>query len=244
MIKVDDISRTFGKLKALTGVSMEVEPGEIVGLLGPSAAGKTTLVRIMSGADVPESGMVHVSGVKMPSLSALAGIGYMPQSDALYLELSGFENLQFIGSLFNLGGAEIIERIGAVSSMVGLDSDIHRPVQQYSGGMRRRLSLATCFLHQPKVIILDEPTVGMDPILRQSLWQEFRDHADAGATVLVTTHIMDEAERCDRVAMLRAGRLIAMGTPSDLVSTAGVSSLESAFLHYGSENSSLSGLGA
>jgi ABC-2 type transport system ATP-binding protein len=234
MIKAHKLSRSFGDVHALIEVSVEVQPGEIVGLLGPSGAGKTTLVRILAGADVPEFGTVHVGGVPMPDLSALGGIGYMPQSNALYFELSGFENLQFIGALYGLRGDQLKTRIDAVTEMVGLGPDIHRPSHQYSGGMLRRLSLAACFLHEPKVLILDEPTVGMDPILRRNLWRQFREYADAGASILVTTHVMDEAEHCDRIAMLRGGRLLAIGTGDALMSTAGAHSLEDAFLHFGS----------
>ncbi len=234
MITAQDVSRSFGDVHALIGVSMEVTPGEIVGLLGPSGAGKTTLVRIMAGADVPASGSVVIGGVSMPSLAALGGIGYMPQSDALYLELSGYENLQFIGALYGLSGDHLNARIGAVTDMVDLTPDIRRPSHQYSGGMLRRLSLAACFLHEPKVLILDEPTVGMDPILRQNLWRNFRTYADAGATILLTTHVMDEAEHCDRVAMLRGGRLLAKGNRDELVAAAGAQNIEEAFLHFGS----------
>ena len=234
MINAKDLSRSFGEVRALIKVSIEVLPGEIVGLLGPSGAGKTTLVRILAGADVPEFGTVHISGVPMPNLSALGGIGYMPQSDALYLELSGYENLQFVGALYGLGSNVLRTRIKAVTEMVGLESDIHRPSHQYSGGMLRRLSLAACFLHEPKVLILDEPTVGMDPILRRNLWQQFRNYADEGATIVMTTHVMDEAEHCDRIAMLREGRLLAIGTGDELIAKTGTSTIEEAFRHFGS----------
>ena len=233
MIQVDGVSRSFGDVHALIRVSMEVKPGEVVGLLGPSGAGKTTLVRIMAGSEVAASDKVVVGGVEMPDLSALARIGYMPQSDALYLELSGFENLQFIGALYGLSGDALKHRIKVVGDMVGMTADLVRPVHQYSGGMRRRLSLAASFLHEPRVLLLDEPTVGIDPILRQSLWREFHRQADAGAAILVTTHVMDEAEKCDRVAMLRAGHLLEVSTPIELVRDAGVETLEEAFLHLG-----------
>ena len=233
IISVRDVSRRFGKRNVLQGASLEVQVGQIVGLLGPSGAGKTTLVRLIAGTDRADRGEVVVDGVVMPRLDVLARIGYMAQADALYGELSARENLRFFGALFGLGGARLASRIAAATEVVGLDGHLDRPVHQYSGGMKRRVSLAIALLHEPKILILDEPTVGIDPMLRRQVWARLRAYAAAGTAILVTTHVMDEADQCDLVGMLRDGRIIAADTPARLKQAAGVATMEDAFLHYG-----------
>lgn len=234
-IVVRDVVHGFGPVEVLHGVSLEVDPGRIVGLLGPSGAGKTTLVRLIAGVDRPRRGTVHVAGGLMPSFALMAGIGYVAQSDALYRELSGGENMEFFGALYGLSGARRAERIHACLDLVDLWEHRGRPVQDYSGGMKRRLSLAIALLHEPRILILDEPTVGIDPVLRHSVWDRIRAYADDGASILITTHVMDEADRCDLVAMMRDGRLIAQDTPAGLRRTAGVERLEDAFLRFCAE---------
>ncbi|MFH2007731.1 MAG: ABC transporter ATP-binding protein [bacterium] len=231
-IEVRDVVQGFGKVEVLHGVSLTVESGRIVGLLGPSGAGKTTLVKLVAGVDRQRSGTVHVGGKPMPSLELMAGIGYVAQSDALYRELSGRENMEFFGALYGLHGARLHERVDACIALVDLTQHLDRPVQDYSGGMRRRLSLAIALLHEPGVLILDEPTVGIDPVLRKSVWRRLHAYAEQGASLLITTHVMDEADRCDRVAMMRDGRLIAEDTPAALKKAAGVETLEETFLHF------------
>jgi ABC-2 type transport system ATP-binding protein len=234
VISVRDATRSFGATTVLRGVSLEVEAGQIVGLLGPSGAGKTTLIRLIAGTDRADRGEVVVDGVTMPRLDVLERIGYMAQSDALYGELSGRANLRFFGALFGLRGRHLADRIAAVAGIVDLAAHLDRHVMLYSGGMKRRLSLAAALLHEPKVLILDEPTVGIDPVLRRQVWARLRELAAAGAAILVTTHVMDEADRCDRVGMLRDGRIIAADTPARLKEDAGVATMEEAFVHYGS----------
>jgi ABC-2 type transport system ATP-binding protein len=209
-----------------------VEPGRIVGLLGPSGAGKTTLVKLIAGVDKQRAGTVRVAGEVMPSIALMAGIGYVAQSDALYRELSGRENMEFFGSLYGLAGGRVAERVEVCAALVDLTAHLDRPVQEYSGGMKRRLSLCIALMHEPEILILDEPTVGIDPVLRYSVWGRLRDYADRGACILITTHVMDEADHCDRVAMMRAGNLIAQDTPDGLREAAGVKTLEEAFLHF------------
>lgn len=232
LVQVRGISRGFGPRTVLDRVDLDLEAGSLVALLGPSGAGKTTLVRMIAGADVAPVGEILIDGRTMPALALLPLIGYMAQSDALYLELSGRENLEFFGELQGLGGATLGRAIADASALVDLVEDLDRPVVQYSGGMKRRLSLAVTLLHDPRVLILDEPTVGMDPVLRRSVWKELRSLADGGRAVLITTHVMDEAGMCDVVCMLREGRILARDTPEGLMRQAGADSLQDAFFHF------------
>ncbi|MBI4615195.1 MAG: ABC transporter ATP-binding protein [Planctomycetes bacterium] len=231
-IRASNVARRFGRREVLSGVSLEVSAGEILGLLGPSGAGKTTLVRMVAGADRPTSGEVEVDGVRMPSLEVLPRIGYMAQADALYADLTGRENLEFFGALYGLAGAGLASRIEASAALVGMSADLDRPVHTYSGGMKRRVSLAIALVHEPRILVLDEPTVGIDPVLRGSIWDELRRLLAAGVSILVTTHVMDEAEKCDRVFMLRDGKGIALDTPAGLKASAAQETLEGAFLHF------------
>ncbi len=232
-IAIDHVTRRFGKRDVLRDVTLEVRPGEIFGLLGPSGSGKTTLVKLIVGMDEPTSGKVMVGHVRMPSLQMLSCIGYMAQSDALYGELTAQENLEFFGSLFGLRGLERAQRIREVMKLVNLSDALRRNVAIFSGGMRRRLSLAIALLHRPSILILDEPTIGIDPLLRKSVWDELWRVSEQGATIVVTTHVMDEAEKCSRLGMIREGRLIATGTPEALKLATSSSTLEGAFLVYG-----------
>ncbi|WP_332692717.1 ABC transporter ATP-binding protein [Halalkalibacter lacteus] len=233
VIDVTEIGKHFGNKTVLKNITMSVVQGEIFGLLGPSGAGKTTLVKMIAGIDTGDSGEVTVLNVTMPSFAVLNKTGFMSQSDALYGELSALDNLEFFSSIYGLKKAKRKERIREVINLVNLLDDLKKPVNQFSGGMKRRLSLAISLLHEPEILILDEPTVGIDPVLRQSIWDELRRLSQNGTTILVTTHVMDEAEKCDRLGMLRAGRLLAMGTPEDLKTQTGARSLEGAFLQYG-----------
>jgi ABC-2 type transport system ATP-binding protein len=232
-VSVKDVSKNFGKQEVLKNISMEIEKGEIFGLLGPSGAGKTTLVKMIAGIETTTTGSIHVLDVKMPNLSILSVIGYMAQSDALYSELSAIENLEFFASIYGLKGSKRRDRISEVMEIVNLTNELKKPVGQFSGGMKRRLSLGAALLHEPKLLILDEPTVGIDPVLRQSIWKELKKLSQQGITIIVTTHVMDEAEKCDRLGMIREGALIAVGTPEYLKNQTGVTTIEKAFLQYG-----------
>lgn len=232
-IAVKEVSKAFGKKTVLSEVSLTVEQGEIFGLLGPSGSGKTTLVRLITGLDVPEKGFISVLGEQMPKLGILSRIGYMAQSDALYGELTALENLEFFSALYGLRGAALKLRIQEVAELVKLSDDLRMPVHQFSGGMKRRLSLAVALMHKPEVLILDEPTVGIDPVLRKSVWNELHLLRGQGVTILVTTHVMDEAEKCDRLAMIRDGKVIAVGSPEQLKTESGSATMEDAFVTYG-----------
>jgi ABC-2 type transport system ATP-binding protein len=232
-ISVKHVFKKFGAYTVLQDISLEVPKAQIFGLLGPSGSGKTTLVKLISGIDEATSGDIHLLDVQMPKLSMMSQIGYMSQSDALYLELSALENLEFFAALFGLNGAQRKQRIQEVMELVNLLPFLKKPVSSYSGGMKRRLSLAIALLHKPKVLILDEPTVGIDPVLRKSLWDELTRLSQQGTTIIVTTHVMDEADKCHRLGMIRDGKLIAVGSPGELKQQTGTTSIEEAFLYYG-----------
>ncbi|WP_042142213.1 ABC transporter ATP-binding protein [Paucisalibacillus sp. EB02] len=234
-VSVKNVTKQFGKHVVLKDINLDILEGEIFGLLGPSGAGKTTLVKELSGLDTPTSGENTVLGQKMPMLNVINRIGYMAQSDALYEDLSAKENLQFFSSLYGLKGIKQQERIREVMKLVDLTDHINKLVFNYSGGMKRRLSLAIALLHEPELLILDEPTVGIDPVLRKKIWDAFYQLNEKGTTIIVTTHVMDEAEKCDRLGLMREGSLIAIGTPTELKQDTHSSSIEEAFLVYGGE---------
>jgi len=227
-----DIYQRFGHQEVLRGLSLDVEPGEILGLLGPSGAGKTTFVNVLAGVAEPASGEVTAFGEKMPSLKLMRRMGYMAQSDALYMDLTAGENLAFFGAIYGLSGSALKTASARALETAHLIVDPRKLVRDYSGGMRRRLSLATALLHAPELLILDEPTIGLDPLHRVDIWDAFRAMAAGGTTILVTTHVMDEAERCDRLSLIREGIFIAQGTPAELKASAKAATLEDAFLHF------------
>lgn len=233
VIAVTHVNRAFGNKTVLKDITLQVNQAETFGILGPSGSGKTTLVKLLTGIDEVSSGEVTVLGVRMPKLAMLQQIGYMAQSDALYTELSAKENLEFFAALYGLKGGNRTRRIGDVMELVNLQEHLRKRVDQYSGGMKRRLSLAIALLHEPPLLLLDEPTVGIDPVLRQSIWKELKALNRKGTTIVLTTHVMDEAEKCDRLAMIRDGVLLAADTPAGLLQATGTASIEEAFLYYG-----------
>jgi ABC-2 type transport system ATP-binding protein len=221
------LRKTFGSLTAVDGIDVALEPGRIYGMLGPNGAGKTTLIRLLAGLARPSGGEARILGTRMPNRRALASIGYMPQSEAIYPELSVGENLGFFARLEGRADRAAIDR---VLDLVELAERRDTPALELSGGMRRRLSLACTLVHEPKVLFLDEPTVGVDPALRVQFWSHFRRLASAGTTILVASHVMDEADRCDELLFVRNGKVIGRGTGSELRARAGVDDLEAAFL--------------
>lgn len=239
-VELHDITRSFGDRIILDGISLSIARGELFGLLGPSGSGKTTLVKLMTGIDYANKGTVHMLGEPMPQLKMLQAIGYMAQSDGLYGELTGLQNLQFFGAMFGLKGELLQSRIQTVSKLVALSDHLTKEIAAYSGGMKRRLSLAIALLHEPELLVLDEPTVGIDPVLRLSIWKELTALSKQGVTIIMTTHVMDEAEKCDRLALIRGGKLIAVDTPKALMLQAGSSTLEEAFIALGENGGDLS----
>ncbi|MCF6136722.1 ABC transporter ATP-binding protein [Pseudalkalibacillus berkeleyi] len=233
VIQITDLTKAFGKTTVIQKTSLSIEKGEIFGMLGPSGAGKTTLVKMIAGIEKPSSGEMVIFDQKMPSAEPIQKIGYMAQTDGLYHDLTGEENLSFFSAMYHLKGKKRQERISHVLSLVNLTEHKRKLVRNYSGGMMRRLSLAVALLHEPDLIVLDEPTVGIDPVLRQSIWEELYKLKEMGMTILVTTHVMDEAEKCDRLAMMREGSIIAVGSPAELKKETETETIEQAFLHYG-----------
>jgi ABC-2 type transport system ATP-binding protein len=224
-VNLDDVSKSFGALKALNGVTLRVRRGEIYGLLGPNGAGKTTLIRLIIGLLEAHAGTVTVLGHRMPNVPVLRHIGYMTQAAALYPALSVEENVQFFAAI---NGAE--EGVKDALELVELWDRRTSVVSTLSGGMRTRCSLACAVVHRPELLLLDEPTVGVDPELRVQLWGDFRRMAEAGTTIIVSSHVMDEADRCQRLGLIQYGRLIDEGSPADLRAKAGTQNLEEAFL--------------
>lgn len=216
-ISIKSLEKRFQHKQVIAPLSLDVPKGQLMGLLGPSGCGKTTLIKMIMGMLKPDRGTIQVLDLNVPHKQLLNDIGYMAQSDALYTDLTGEENLHFFAKLYSLSKAERIERVAYAASLVRLTDDLRLKVENYSGGMKRRLSLAIALIQNPKLLILDEPTVGIDPVLKKEIWQELiRLKDQEQKTILVTTHAMDEAERCDQLAMLRSGHIIAQGTPQEL----------------------------
>ncbi|GGG89771.1 ABC transporter ATP-binding protein [Paenibacillus radicis (ex Gao et al. 2016)] len=234
-VEVSGIQRQFSGRIVLNDIALSIPRGELFGLLGPSGSGKTTLIKLITGIDRADSGSVRVLGQQMPQLALLARIGYMAQSDALYNELTGRQNLAFFGAMYGLKGQRLNDRIRAVAELVDLEADLSKQTGAYSGGMKRRLSLAISLLHEPELLVLDEPTVGIDPLLRQSIWRELNALSRQGVTIILTTHVMDEADKCDRLGLIRSGQLIAVDTPEAIVRKSGTATIEDAFIALGRE---------
>lgn len=220
MIKLDNCHKSFGSIKALTGLSLTVNSGEIYGLLGANGAGKTTAVRIICGLLKPDSGEVHVqtdSSKQALPQQLLKPIGYMPQRGGLYDDLTVLENIRFFARAHGLKQANIVAE--NVLQTNGLMPRAHQQVGHLSGGWRQRVALAAALLPAPRFLLLDEPTAGLDPQARAAMWQQLRNLSDDGVAILVTTHHVDEAARCDRIGYLEAGKLTAQDIPAQLAAS-------------------------
>lgn len=235
-IEVSDVTKRFGRTEVLHGITIAIQPGEIMGLVGPSGCGKTTLVDMVMGLSVPTSGNVLLDGEPAPFPTARKTLGCMPQDTALYEDITADENIAFFGALYGLKGTSLAERKKQALAAAHLDNTGKKTVSSFSGGMRRRLSLAVALLCTPKILVMDEPTVGLDPVHRAALWSEFHALAKSGSALLVTTHIMDEAARCDRVAMMRDGRIICDDKPEQIMGDTGCANLEDAFVLLASDS--------
>jgi len=228
-IEINHVNKTFNKKEVLQDVSLTAREGEILCLLGPSGAGKTTLIRLVTGGLRPDSGEITIGGRAFPDRETMKQIGFMPQNDAVYSDLSGLDNLLFFGRLFGLSGKDLQQKAEDSIRWVDLEKDKKKLVSRYSGGMKKRLSLAVTLLHNPSILLLDEPTVGIDPILRKSVWDRFEELRLEGKTIIVSTHVMDEAARCQRAALLYEGCLIENDTTENLLRKTNSGSLEELF---------------
>lgn len=229
-IKLVNVSKSFDKREVIRDVSFSISSGDIVCLLGPSGSGKTTIIRLLIGAIAADCGTIHFGETKVPNLKLLNQIGFMPQNDALYQDLSGEDNLRFFGGLFKLGKGQLERRITQVLELVELSDDRKKYVRNYSGGMKKRLSLAAALLHEPEVLLLDEPTVGIDPVLRHNIWDQFKAIKAMGKTIIVSTHVMDEVTECDKAALIYNGRLINYDTVEQLLSETKSGKVEELFI--------------
>jgi len=232
-VDVEGVRKNFGGLRALDGVNLHIRTGEIYGLLGPNGAGKTTLIRAIVGLVAPDAGTVTVLGRRMPDVENLRNVGYMTQQAALYPGLSVEENVEFFAAINGADEQGVTDAL----KLVRLDDRRKSVVATISGGMRQRCSLACALVHKPKLLLLDEPTVGVDPQLRVQFWEDFRRMAESGTTIIVSSHVMDEAERCQRLGLIQYGKVLAEGSPNEVRALAGTNNLEEAFLKLAGEAS-------
>ncbi|HUC87015.1 MAG TPA: ABC transporter ATP-binding protein [Candidatus Saccharimonadales bacterium] len=225
-IAVEHLGVAIGGREILSGVTIDIPEGKVIGLLGPSGSGKTTLMRTIVGLQKPKTGHVMVFGLLAGSKQLRKEVGYMTQAPSVYGDLTVEENLRYFGTLVGEGKP----RISTIMADVDISALGGRLVSGLSGGERARVSLAVAMLAQPPLLVLDEPTVGLDPLLRQQLWQKFHELARGGTTLLVSSHVMDEASRCDGLLLIREGKLLAAGSPSALKAQTKTQSVEEAFI--------------
>ncbi|CCH86305.1 ABC transporter [Modestobacter italicus] len=226
-VTVTDLVVHRGARRVLHEVGCTVPPGQVTGLLGPSGSGKSTLMRAIVGVQQVRSGQVTVLGRPAGSAELRSRVGYVTQAPSVYADLTVRQNVRYFAALHGRGAAAA----DAAIADVGLTDAAGQLVEQLSGGQRGRVSLACALVGEPELLVLDEPTVGLDPVLRVELWSRFHALADAGTTLVVSSHVMDEAARCDRLLLLREGRLLSDSTPAELRSRGGTDDLEEAFLH-------------
>ena len=225
-ITINGLCKSFDKKIVLDHIDLSVEQGEMLCLLGPSGAGKTTLIRSIIGAIVINEGRVAIDEVTVPNRLLMHKIGYMPQEDALYNDITGLGNLEFFGGLYGMKGKMLRARCEELLKMMNLYEDRNKMVANYSGGMKKRLSLAAALLHSPKYLLLDEPTVGIDPILRKTIWDKFEELRAGGCCLVISTHVMDEAAKCPRCALIYGGKVIFDDKTENLIAKTKTGSIE------------------
>ncbi len=232
VIRTDKLRKEFDGLIAVSGLDLRIGKGRLYGLIGPNGSGKTTAIKMLVGLLRPTSGSARILDEKVPVRKNIARIGYMPQEMAIYSDLTVHENIELFGQLYSMSDEVLERRERTLLKMVDLEGRKDSLISTLSGGMKHRVSLASALIHDPEVVFLDEPTVGVDPELRVGFWKYFSDLKAAGKTIVLTTHYMDEAVRCDTVGMMRTGELIGQGRPRELMEAASAPDLESAFLSF------------
>lgn len=238
LIDIKEVSKWYGKeVRALNNVNFRIESGSIFGLLGPNGAGKTTLIKILAGLITDFTGKININDISLPSRKIADMLGYMPQNYALYMELSVKENLDFFGGIYGMKNKSIRKKqIDKLLNILGLESKRDTVLNHLSGGMKQRVSLGCALVHNPKILLLDEPTIGLDPKLRLEFWNYFKELAESGSTILITTHVFDEAKYCSNLAFIKNGNLIAKGTKEEILKETGKEEVEQAYLYYMNHN--------
>jgi len=232
VVETSGLTRRFGSITAVRDLTLQIAAGEVFGLLGPNGSGKTTTIRMLCGLLAPSAGTATVAGIEVTESPdrIKERIGYMSQRFGLYEDLTVAENMDFYGGIYGLVDAGRSGRIAEVVAFLGLERRLPQLAGTLSGGWKQRLALACALMHEPALLFLDEPTAGVDPAARRSFWRTIHALAGAGTTVIVTTHYMDEAAQCGRVAMMSQGHLIALGTPAEVAAQVGGHTLEDAFV--------------